>query len=126
MSNIQQITIGDKTFNIGQADAQSQKKLLSMIGARLAFAVKSSGVKEVDTSLLVGNLLAMDESKFDDVAALVLSRVRVQGSDSPIDLKLFQNHMTDYFKLVAEAVKLNMDDFFTFILKDQPATQVSE
>ena len=50
------------------------------------------------------------------------------NSDELIDVKLFQNHMTDYFKLIAEAVKLNMDDFFTFVLEDLAATrgQVNE
>ena len=119
MSNIKQVTINGKAFNIGQADAQSQKKLLSMLGSRLALVINQSGIEEVNVSLLVGNLLSMDESKFDTVASLVLQRVRIQGSDDPIDLKLFQNHMTDYFKLVAEAVKLNMDDFFTFVLEDR-------
>lgn len=123
MSSAKQVIIGDKTFNVGQADAQSQKKLMSLLGSRLAMVINTTGVEEVSVSLLVGNLISLDEAKLDQVASLVLARVRVQGSDTPIDLKLFQNHMTDYFKLIAEAVKLNMDDFFTFVLDDRNAAR---
>ncbi len=125
---MKKVVIRDRTFVVNHADAQSQKKLLSLLGSRLALVIGAAEVEEVSVSLLTGNLISLDESKLDTVAELVLRRTRVLNSDEMIDVKLFQNHMTDYFKLIAEAVKLNMDDFFTFVLEDLAATrgQVNE
>lgn len=125
---MKKVIIRDRTFVVNHTDAQSQKKLLSLLGSRLALVINTAKVEEVSVSLLVGNLISLDESKLDLVAELVLRRTRVLNSDELIDVKLFQNHMTDYFKLIAEAVKLNMDDFFTFVLEDLAATrgQVNE
>ncbi len=125
---MKQVIIRDRTFVVNHTDAQSQKKLLSLLGSRLALVINTAKVEEVSVSLLVGNLISLDEAKLDQVAELALRRTRVLNSDELIDVKLFQNHMTDYFKLIAEAVKLNMDDFFTFVLEDLAATrgQVNE
>jgi len=123
---MKQVVIGEKTFAVSHTDAQSQKKLLTLLGSRLALVVSSAKVDEVDVPLLVGNLVSLEESKLDQVASLALKRTRVVGSEEPIDVKLFQNHMTDYFKLIAEAVKLNMDDFFTFVLEDLAAQNATQ
>ena len=70
---MKKVIIRDRTFVVNHADAQSQKKLLSLLGSRLALVIGAAEVEEVSVSLLTGNLISLDESKLDLVAELVFA-----------------------------------------------------
>lgn len=115
IANVKQVTVGEITYNVGQAAAINQKKLLALVGARISFASAAAEVKTIDKEMLFGTLLALDEAVFDQVAGIVLYQAVKNGEDKVVDVADFQNAITDYFKLVVEALVVNLQDFFTFI-----------
>ena len=119
------ITIGDVTYNVAQAPADKQKSLMLLIAGIVAMNSAASGVKEIDTKLLVGALIMMPELKFNEIANIVLYKTIIAGETIPIDVKSFQGRMCDYFQLIAEAVALNLNDFFTWLDVDRAAVQTA-
>lgn len=117
MSNVEQVTVGDATFNVAQAPANKQKELLLLIGPKVSLNSATSKTVEIDTNLLFGVLLGMPEQSFNKISEIVLHKVVKNGSDDLIDIKSFQGNMVMYFQLVAEAVKVNLQDFFTYLDK---------
>lgn len=122
---VRAITINNVTYNVAEAPALQQKKLLLLIGALVGSRVATSQT-EVDTSLLVGSLMILPENKFDEVASIVLYKTVVNGGNSLIDVGSFQGNMLSYFKLVAEAIEYNLHDFFTFLASEIPAKVTRE
>ena len=116
---VRAFTIGNVTYNVAQAPAMEQKKLMLIVGALIASRSSQSGAK-IDTSLLMGALMILPEAKFDEVANIVLYKTVIHGEKTPIDVGSFQGKITDYFKLVAEAIAYNLDDFFTFLASEKP------
>lgn len=117
------IKIGGVSYNVAQAPAMEQKKLMLLVGALIAARTSQSG-QPIDTSLLMGSLMILSESKFDEVANIVLYKTVIHGEKTLVDVGSFQGKITDYFKLVAEAIAYNLDDFFTFLVSEKPdATQ---
>ena len=111
---IHNIKVGDIDYSVAQAPAIKQKKLMLLVGAKIAFNSASSQ-SEIDRDLLMGALLSMSESVFDEIAGIVLYKTSVFGSETIVDTGSFQGGMLQYFQLVAEAIKLNLDDFFTYL-----------
>lgn len=111
---IENITVGDSQYSVAQAPALKQKQLMLLIGAKIAFnsAASKSGI---DRDLLLGALLSMPENTFDEISSIVLYKTCKVGDDAIIDVGSFQGGMLHYFQLVAEAIKLNLDDFFTYL-----------
>lgn len=127
---MKQVLLAGKTFNVHQTDAQSQLEVYTLIGAGLAYTVQKSGMKgEINESVLVGYLMSMDLSRLTKVAQLLLKNVRIHGSDNIlVDIKMFEGQIMAYYQLIAEAVRLNLTDFFTYILSveksaDNPANE---
>lgn len=117
--SVRAITINNATYNVAQAPALQQKKLMLLVGALIAARSQASG-QPINTSLLMGALMILPETKFDEVANIVLYKTIISGAATPIDVGSFQGKMTDYFKLVAEAIAYNLDDFFTFLASEKP------
>lgn len=116
---VRAIKINNVTYNVAQAPALQQKKLMLLVGALVAARSNTSG-HAIDTSLLMGALMVLPEVKFDEVAAIVLYKTVVSGDTMLLDVGVFQGKITDYFKLVAEAIAYNLDDFFTFLASEKP------
>ena len=119
------IMIGDVIYNVAQAPADKQKSLMLLIAGNVALSAAGSGVKEIDTKLLVGALIMMPELKFNEIANIVLYKTVISGETTPIDVKSFQGRMCDYFQLIAEAVALNLNDFFTWLDVDRATVQTA-
>lgn len=115
MSNIGSITIGSDVYNVTQATAVKQKTLMTLIGAKITINSAMSGVEEINTQMLKGALLSLPEDTLDKVADIVLWKTVKSGDDKLVTLDNFQSGMNDYFTLLAEAVKLNLSDFFTWL-----------
>lgn len=127
---MKQVLLVGIAFNVHQTDAQSQLEVYTLIGAGLAYTVQKSGMKgEINESVLVGYLMSMDLSRLTKVAQLLLKNVRIHGSDNIlVDIKMFEGQIMAYYQLIAEAVRLNLTDFFTYILSveksaDNPANE---
>lgn len=113
-------------YNVKRASAVDQKSLLLIIGGPYAAIrerySKVKGAREVilaeDT--LVGFLMAMDETKFNRVCELTTKGMKLHGDTSGvgIDIDHFQNNMISYFSIVAQLVRGNLDDFFTWLTAD--------
>lgn len=113
--NVKQVEIGGKKYNVAQASAANQKKLLSMIGAKVALSSAASGTETIDSTLLFGAMLSIPESEFDAIADIVLYKAIENGKTAIVDIGDFQNEVTHYYQLVAEAVVVNLSDFFTYL-----------
>lgn len=110
-----QVDVAGRKFNVVQAPANKQKTLLSLIGAGIAMRSVASGVEEIDTAMLFGALLSLKEDSFDEVAGIVLYQTVENGGDAVVDVGAFQGQITTYYLLVAEAIKVNLNDFFTYL-----------
>lgn len=113
--NVKPVKIGKKQFNVAQAPAVEQKRLLSLIGGKIALNSAAGGIVTIDSKLLFGALLSMPEDKFDEVADIVLYKTVMNGSDDLVNIGHFQNEASSYYQLVAEAIVVNLQDFFTYL-----------
>lgn len=121
MSTVRAFKIGNATFNAAQASAERQKKLLLLVGGLVSANAGRAGATVIDGSLLVGSLLALPESVFDEVADIVLERVKVAGTDTGVSVRDFQGKQLDYFRLIAELVRWNLEDFFNWLVSEKSA-----
>ena len=116
MSNIGKITLGSSVYHVAKAPADKQKKLLALIGARVAFNSASGQIEKINEDAVYGVLLGMGEDTVDQVADIVLySCVKPDQPKVPIDVGSFQNNMHEYFMLISLAVVENLADFFTYL-----------
>ncbi len=126
MDQIQKVTAGNKTYNVVQASAVQQKSLLLMVGAIVAYRHASSGVKEISVDFLKGALISMPEETIDKIIEIVLHKTVLSGSNEIISIDSFQGGMNEFFTLVAGAVKVNLDDFFTSLESAQSVSTENE
>ena len=115
MEQIRAITVNNVTYNVAQASAIQQKKLMLLIGAKIGLHSAAGGVEKIDTEFLVGSLLSLPEVTVDEVTSIVASKVFKAGSTDLVTVDSFQGGMVGYFQLVAEAVAFNLNDFFTWL-----------
>ena len=113
--NVKSVKIGKKQFNVAHAPAVEQKRLLSLIGAKIALNSAASGIETIDSILLFGSLLSMPEAQFDEIAGIVLYKTVANGKDELVDVGDFQNEVSAYYQLVAEAIVANLQDFFSYL-----------
>lgn len=112
---IKTVTVAGQQYNIAQQSAVMQKKLLLLIGAKIAFHSATSGIEKIDVSMLVGSLITLPMNTFDEVAAIALYKTVKLGDKDPVTIDNFQGAMVAYTHLLAEAIAHNLDDFFTFL-----------
>jgi len=115
MSNVSSIRVNKTTYNVAQAPASEQKKLLSLIGAKIALNSAVAQVDKIDSDLLLGALLTLPENDFDEIADIVLYQTVKKNGKEVITIGDFQNNVTEYYLLVAKAIEVNLGDFFTYL-----------
>lgn len=115
MSSVKPVKIGKAQYNVTQAPANKQKKLMSLIGARISLVSASAQIDKIDSDLLLGSLLALSEDKFDEIAKIVLYQTVKKDGKEIITISDFQNNVTEYYILVAKAIEVNLGDFFTYL-----------
>ena len=121
-------TPNGKQYNIEHASAVNQKSLLILIGSRLTIvnANPKSPVDAINSNeMVIGALMALGEAEFDKVATLVLPKVVKHGGAETVTIDSFQGDMMSYLYIVAEALRENLGDFFTWLKrqKQSDATQ---
>ena len=124
MSQIKPVTIGDTTYNIAQAPAPEQKRLMLLLGGKIAFNSNAADA-DIDVQLLIGALMTLPEETFDKVSNIVLGRVMKSGESVSVDVKDFQGCMVNLFTLIAEAVYHNLNDFFIWLDAERVARRAS-
>ena len=124
MNLIKSIEINNKTFNVAQAPALEQKRLMLLLGGKIAFNSNAADA-DINVKLLIGALMTLPEETFDKVAKIVLYKTTLSGESTPIDVGSFQGSMVEYFTLVAEAVSHNLNDFFTWLDADRAGRRAS-
>jgi hypothetical protein len=112
---IESVTVGSAVFNVAQASAVKQKTLMMLLGGKIAIHSAAGRVEEINTTMLKGALLSLPEETLDKVADIVLYKTVMSGSDQVVTVDNFQGSINDYFTLIAEAVKVNLQDFFTWL-----------
>lgn len=112
---IDTISINGVDYNIARASAVKQKTLMTLIGARITLNSATSGIEEIDIPMLKGVLLTVGEETLDKIADIVLWKCVRSGSTELINVNNFQSGMNDYFTLLAEAIKFNLQDFFCWL-----------
>jgi len=124
MSQIESTTIGDTTYNIAQAPAPEQKRLMLLLGGKIAFNSNAADA-DINVQLLIGALMTLPEETFDKVSNIVLGRVMRSGESVSVDVKDFQGCMVNLFTLIAEAVYHNLNDFFDWLDAERAARRAS-
>lgn len=103
-------------YNIVQASAVNQKKLLTLVGGRIALNSATAQVEEISIAMVKGFLITTPEDVLDQIADIVLHQVMLKGNtEALITIDDFQNGMNAYFTLIAEGIKVNLQDFFTWL-----------
>lgn len=114
MDQTKQVKVSGRTFNVAQAPAVEQKSLLLLIGNKITLRAQATRA-QIDTDFLFGALMSMPEQDFDRLCGIVLRKTFELNSQVAVDVGAFQGDMTGFFRLIAEAVAVNLDDFFTFV-----------
>ena len=120
-----QKNVGDSQYNIAPAAALEQKTLLGLIGPKIAMSSATAQIEKINSQLVFGVLIAMDEPTFDKIAGIVLWKTVKSGSAALVAVDDFQNKINDYYLLVAEAVMVNLADFFTYLDAQNAETRKS-
>lgn len=124
MNMVEQVKAGGRYYNVTRATAVNQKSLLLLVGTRVSMNSAMSG-SEINTAFLKGLLLALPEPDFDKVVSIVLFKTVEHGGDVPVTLDTFQHGMNEFLTLVAEAVKLNLSDFFGWLDSENESAKTS-
>jgi len=125
VEQIKSIIVNNVTYNVAQASAVEQQKLMLLIGAKIALHSSAGDVEQIDKNLLIGTFLTLPEDVFNQVSSIVLRKAIVSGKDSPIEVSSFQGGMMSLFSLIAEAVCFNLNDFFTWLDSENQARRAS-
>lgn len=125
MEQIRTIDVGDVRYNVAQASAVDQKKLMLLLGAKIAMNSAVGEVENIDPKLIIGSLLTLPESTFDEVSKIVLRQVFVAGETVAVDTKSFQGGMLSYFTLIAESIAFNLEDVFTWLDSENSARRAA-
>lgn len=114
MSTVLQIKVNEKDYNVVRASAVNQKKLMSLVGGIVTASTASTG-SEISVDLLSGTLMMIPETTLVEIEAIVLNQVVLNGTNDVITIDDFQDNVFSYFRLIAEALKANLQDFFTYL-----------
>lgn len=124
MEQVRAITVSGVQYNVAQATAIEQKRLMLLLGAKIALN-SARGGSVIDTSMLLGALLTLPEETFDEISGIVLRKAIPAGTTTPVEIGSFQGGMHGYFKLVAESIAFNLNDFFTWLDSENNARRAT-
>ncbi len=114
MSTVSQIKVNEKDYNVVRASAVNQKKLMTLIGGIVTASTASTG-SEISVDLLSGTLMMVPETTLVEIEGIVLNQVVLNGTEHVVTIDDFQDEIFSYFRLIAEALKANLQDFFTYL-----------
>ena len=112
---IEQVTVNGIKVNVPESSAEKQFDLYEAIASRILHQCAATLTEDVTPDLVKGVLMSSEKGFTSSIAELVLSQAVINGTDKIIELKDFQGKIDAYYSLVAEAVCLNLSDFFTCV-----------
>lgn len=118
MSYVKQFTVGGCSYNAVMASAADQDKLMSLLSAALierAVAMARQG-QTIGQDVVVPMFMAMPHDRKSQVATILMSNVKVNGSDTKVDIEHFRNKLVQYNQLLGELLVWNLGDFFDYLL----------
>lgn len=107
------VTVGNRTFNLVEVDAEKQFELYEIIASRILHQCTMAMTEDVNADVVKGVLMSSERGFTSDVAALALANTRESQSGVQVSVKDFQGEIDGYYSLVAEGVELNLGSFFT-------------
>lgn len=123
MSQIRAITVANVQYNVVQASAVNQKKLMLLLAGKIALNSAAGGVEKINVTMLVGALMTLNEATFDEIANIVMYKTVVSGKSELVTIDNFQGGMSKYFTLVAEGIAYNLEDFFDWLDSENAAAR---
>ena len=118
MSYVKQFTVGGCSYNAVMASAADQDKLMSLLSAALierAVAMARQG-RTIGQDVVVPMFMAMPHDRKAQVATILMGNVKVNGSDTKVDIEHFRNKLVQYNQLLGELLMWNLGDFFDYLL----------
>lgn len=118
MSYVKQFTVGGCSYNAVMASAADQDKLMSLLSAALierAVAMARQG-QTIGQDVVVPMLFAMQHDRKSQVSAILMGNVKINGSDTKVDIEHFRNKLVQYNQLLGELLVWNLGDFFDYLL----------
>ena len=109
---IKSIDAGGIKVNVAEATAENQFELYGMISARILHQCAATMTEDVNADLVKGILMSSEKGFTSDVAEIVLYKAFIANTETKVSLGDFQGKIDAYYSLIAEAVCLNLADFF--------------
>ena len=109
---IKSIDAGGIKVNVAEATAENQFELYGMISARILHQCAATMTEDVNADLVKGILMSSEKGFTSDVAEIVLYKAFIANTETKVSLGDFQGKIDAYYSLIAEAVCLNLSDFF--------------
>lgn len=108
-----EIIINNKSYVIFNSSAIDQFDILKILGANCALC--GSDINNIDT--IVGVLLseAVSKENLAKIHETLSISIREKGKDYPISINDFDTNIFSYYQLIAESIKYNLSDFFTYL-----------
>lgn len=109
---IKTIDAGGIKVNVAETTAESQFELYGMISARILHQCAATMTEDVNADIVKGILMSSEKGFTSDVADIVLYKAFIANTETKVSLGDFQSKIDAYYSLIAEAVCLNLADFF--------------
>ena len=117
MAYVETFTVGNATYNAVMASAVKQDELLSLLSVTIldrALAAAAGG-SELGDDVLVPMLLSLPYDIKSRVTGILMHKVVLHGGQTPVGVDSFQGRMIEYNTLLAQLLRWNLSDFFTWL-----------
>lgn len=132
MSTVKSFSVGAMTVNAAMPSAVEQDEALFLIGSDILeravtlHQMNQKAGERMLTYMFTSNKSFTYHTK-QRVASILLSKVMIAGTSTPVSVNDFQGKMQQYNELLAKLALWNYDDFFTSLHdalnEDSPNTQ---
>lgn len=117
----------DKQVEVVMASAEKQMQLFSEIGMHLFKAYGLKDKLDTDDLTIVVATLNFEQKKL--LTDALINKATVVGTTIPVSLNDFTGRTMELYKFLAELIKWNLEDFFTFMASqksDEPKEKVKK
>jgi len=108
-----EVFINNKTYILSNASAIDQFDIVKTLGA--SFALNYENVNNIDT--IIGILLneLLDKQALFNIQEILSQSIEEKGKNYKISIKDFTGEIFSFYRLIAESIKFNLSDFFTYL-----------
>ena len=114
--NIESVKVEGVQYNVAQASAVQQQELMSIIGHSITALIANGDGVEITDHHKITVLSGLGFSTIQQVAKIVLYKTIKDGGDAVVSIDDFQGRIDEYSLLIFEAVRANLQGFFTRLL----------